>query len=926
MGRWEQIESLFYETLERPEAEREVYLQRASAGDAELFREVSSLIRSSGDVAVFGPWAAAAASKLISPPQTLTPGDRLGPYEILSFIAAGGMGAVYRAHDPRTGRAVAIKVCADRFSERFEREVRTIAALNHPNICTLFDVGPNYLVMELVEGDSPKGPIPLETALEYARQIADALEAAHEKGITHRDLKPANIKIKADGTLKVLDFGLAKVLPAAPLSRDDPHNSPTFNIAATEAGIIVGTAGYMSPEQARCKPVDKRTDIWAFGVVLYEMLSGEKMFEGETVSDTLAHVLTKEPDLSRVSHKVRRLLSRCLQKDPTKRLRDIGDVRFLLDEEAQHEFATNRRTLSAKLSMVLSAAVIILSIVLSVTSYRYFTADDVHRNPLKLSLLLPERATLNDGSVPALSPDGRWLAIAAIVNGQQALWIRELNGREGRLLAGTDGATYPFWSPDNQWIGFFTTAGKLKKIEVARGPAITICDAPAGRGGTWSRNDVIVYAVNGSGLFRVSGAGGTPIQVSRTNVGSDRSPEPGHRGPWFLPDGRHFIYTARAIDSEDTRIYVADIESADHMKERRAVLSVDSNAIYVPPGYLLFVRDRTLMAQAFNAASFQIVGNAVPLAEGVDFHNTSTYAFSASNTGVIAYLSGARDAQMTWFDRAGQPLGTIGPTGELRWAAISPDGSTIAYVRMDEQSSFPDIWLHDLITHTDSRFTFGPFANQFPVWSPDGGQLAFSSTIPGNISIYKKTITGAGDKETLDNDGTPHFKHASDWSRDYLIEERTQSDIWLVPMKGEKKPFPYINTEFTEIDPVLSPDGQWLAYSSDATKRSEIYIEAFPTRSVRWQVSANGGSLPRWSRNGKELYFIAPDRKLMAVEIDGGPKLVRGVPKPLFETHLPTNGRYDVSKDGRFLIPTQIESTGTVPLTVIVNWTADLTK
>jgi eukaryotic-like serine/threonine-protein kinase len=921
MERWKQIESVFYDTLDLPESEREAYLQHTCANDAELFREVSSLIRSSGDVAAFGPWAAAAAAKLISPPPTLTPGEHLGPYEIVSFVAAGGMGAVYRAHDPRTGREVAIKVCAERFSERFEREVRTIAALNHPNICTLFDVGPNYLVMELVDGESPKGPIPLESALSYARQIADALEAAHEKGITHRDLKPANIKIKADGTLKVLDFGLAKVLPA--VSTDDPRNSPTFSVAATEAGIIVGTAGYMSPEQARGKPVDKRTDIWAFGVVLYEMLTGERIFEGETMSDTLAQVLTKEPNLSRVPQKLRRLLSRCLQKDPTKRLRDIGDVRFLLDEDAPPEVPKNKNALSAT-ALMLAAAAIIATVVLGITSYRrFFTPDTPQPNALKLSLLLPDRATFNDGSVPALSPDGRWLAISAIVNGQQALWVRELNGHGARLLAGTDGAMYPFWSPDSRWIGFFTAAGKLKKIDVARGPAIMICDAPAGRGGTWNQNDVIVYALNGPGLFRVAAGGGTPVQISRT----DAEPgEPGHRGPWFLPDGRHFVYTARAINSENARVYVADVQSADPIKERHVVLAADSNAIYVPPGYLLFVRDRALMAQAFNAASFQTSGDAIPLAEGVDYHNTSTYAFSASNTGVIAYLSGARNAQMTWFDRAGQPLGTVGQTGELRWAAISPDGNTIAYDRLDEQTSFYDIWLHDLTTHTDSRFTFGSLSNQFPVWSVDGSHLAFSTTVPGNISIYQKAATGAGDKEALDNDGTPNFKRASDWSRDYLIEVRKANDIWLLPMKGEKKPFAYIDTEFTEIDPVLSPNGQWLAYSSDASKHSEIYVETFPTRSMKWQISVNGGSLPRWSRDGKELYFIASDRKLMAVEIEGGPRLVRGTPRPLFETHLPINGRYDVSKDGRFLIPTQIESTGSVPLTVIVNWTASLIK
>jgi len=917
MGRLEQIESIFYEALERPESEREAYVRQACANDADLHREVSSLIQSSSDIAAFGPWAAAAAAKLLSVPPTLAPGERLGPYEILSFIAAGGMGAVYRAHDPRTGREVAIKVCAERFSERFAREVRTIASLNHPNICTLYDVGPNYLVMELVDGDFPKGPLPLEAGLNYALQIADALEAAHEKGITHRDLKPTNIKIKADGTVKVLDFGLAKVLPANPT--DDPHNSPTHSITATEAGIILGTAGYMSPEQARGKPVDKRTDIWAFGVVLYEMLTGDKMFDGETVSDTLAQVLTKEPNLFRVPTKARKLLNRCLQKDPKQRLRDIGEARFLLEDQPQTGISTGTQARSSRFAWILTAAAVIASIALGFIGYRQVPDRP---NTLRLSLLVPDKTTFNDGSVPALSPDGRWLALSAVVNGQQALWVRDLDGLAGRVFAGTDGAMYPFWSPDSRWIGFFTTGGKLKKIEVAGGPAFTICDAAAGRGGTWNQNDVIVYAINGAGMFRVSAKGGTPVQVSRT----DEPGGPGHRTPWFLPDGRHFLYTARAVESENARVYVADIESANHMKERREVLAADSNVVYVPPGYLLFVRDRTLMAQSFDATKFQPMGDAVPVAEGVDYHNTSTYAFTASRTGVIVYLSGARQAQMTWFDRAGQPLGTIGPTGEVRWTAISPDGTTIAYDRLDEQTGFPDVWLHHLATHADSRFTFGLLSNQFPVWSPDGSRIAFSTTVPKNISIYQKATAGAGDKETLDNDGTPNFKRTSDWSHDYLIEVRNANGIWLLPMKGEKKAFVYIDTEFTEIDPVLSPNGQWLAYSSDASKRAEIYVETFPARSAKWQVSVNGGSLPRWSRDGKELYFIAPDRKLMAVEIEGGPTLVRGTPKPLFETRLPTNGRYDVSKDGRFLIPTQIESTGTVPMTVIVDWTAGLKK
>jgi eukaryotic-like serine/threonine-protein kinase len=482
--RWQQIESIFHEALERANSEREEYVRQACAEDRELYREVSSLLASYNDDAGFGSWAAAAAAKVISAPGTLQAGEYLGPYEILSFMAAGGMGAVYRAHDPRTGREVAIKVCADRFSERFEREIRAIAALNHPNICTLFDVGPNHLVMELVEGESPKGPLPVETAFHYALQIADALETAHERGITHRDLKPANIKIKADGTVKVLDFGLAKVSSA---SADDPANSPTLSITATDAGLILGTAGYMSPEQARGRPVDKRADIWAFGVVLYEMLTGERLFEGETVSDTVAQVLTKQPDLSRVPAKARKLLSRCFEKDPRRRLRDIGEARFLLEEEPRPGIPAPAKAGRPSVRWMLATAAVAAAVGLGIVANRRSNERTSVPSALKLSVLLPDNAAFDDGSIPAVSPDGRSLVFSATVNGRQGLWVRDLGALTTRLLPGSDGARYPFWSPDSRWIGFFTTAGKLKKMEVSGGPAVTICDVERGQGGTWNR-------------------------------------------------------------------------------------------------------------------------------------------------------------------------------------------------------------------------------------------------------------------------------------------------------------------------------------------------------------------------------------------------------------------------------------------------------
>ncbi len=854
----------------------------------------------------------------------LSAGEKLGPYEILELIGKGGMGEVYRARDPRLNRDVAIKVSAERFNDRFSREAQAVAALNHPNICTLHDVGPNYLVMELVEGEEPKGPLPLETALGYARQIAAALEEAHEKGIVHRDLKPANIKIKPDGAVKVLDFGLAKVMGPAPTQSE---NSPTLSMAATQAGMILGTAAYMAPEQAKGKVVDKRADIWAFGVVLHEMVTGRKLFDGEDVTEMMAAVVMKQPDLEQVPENLRRLLKKCLQKDPKKRLRDIGDVWELLEEPLAPPVAAHVpvEIKKSKLPWIAAAVATLAAAGLGYVAYRHSTEET---RVLRLFVPPPEKGTYNGTNVPAVSPDGRRIAFTADVEGRQALWVRELDSLVPRVLAGTDDARFPFWSPDSRTIGFFA-GGKLKKIDLAGGPALAVTDAANARGGTWNQNDVIVFAPNNTGpLFRVPAAGGAATALTEVDKSAY---ETGHRFPWFLPDGRHFLYTARYGNLDKTVVYAGEVDSKAHHK----VVATNSNAVYVTQGYLLFLRERTLMAQPFDAGKALTTGDAFPVAENVDYvGGNSQGQFSASQTGVLAYTSGgaAGNVQLTWFDRAGAMAGTMGKPGMFNWPAISPDGKIVAVDRGDLQTGLLDIWLYDLARGGDSRFTFGPATNEWPVWSPDGTRIAFNSLRDALPDVYQRTTSGTAQDELLDKAADNRVR-ADDWSRDgrYIIEERpddpkTKADIWVLPLFGDKKAFNYLHSEFNERSAKLSPDGHWLAYQSDESKRNEIYVVTFPMLGGKWQVSTGGGDRPIWSRDGKELYFIGADQKMMAVEIRGGANFDFGMPKPLFDVRMGATAWFDVSKDGKFLIPSEVEAASTVPMTVVVNWQAGLKR
>jgi Tol biopolymer transport system component/predicted Ser/Thr protein kinase len=870
---------------------------------------------------------------------SLALGTRLGPYEILMAIGAGGMGEVYRAKDAKLGREVAIKILPEAFATdperlaRFEREAKVLAALNHPNIAQIYGVEEHALVMELVEGETLKGPLPIQTALGYAKQIADALEAAHEKGIVHRDLKPANIKITPAGVVKVLDFGLATAVED-PAPSTDPPNSPTLTMRGTRVGVILGTAAYMAPEQARGHAADRRADVWGFGVVLYEMLSGKAAFAGDSVTDILAAVVKLEPDWSALPAStppaMAKLVRRCITKDRKQRLQAIGEARIAIDDymaggkELQPQAKAGPTTRPPWL--VATGVLLLATIVLAYVAYRQHFAEETR--VLRFSVLPPDKATVD---FQVLSPDGRSLLLVATQEGMSELWVRDLDSMAPRRLPGTDGASYPFWSPDSRKIGFFQS-GKLKNIDVAGGPAITLADAASGRGGSWNRNGVIIFtpAVSQS-IYRVPDAGGTVTAVTTVDRASGENT---HRTPWFLPDGHHFFYTARNDDAEKNAVYVGDLDS----KDRKRVLHASSNAMYGPPGYLLFLREQTLMAQPFDASSMTTKGDAIPIAEGVRHETLNLVGrFSVSQNGVLAYSSGASSApvdaaQLTWFDRTGKVTGRVGLPGVIYWPAISPDGRTIALDRVAAHNGMVDIWLYDLARGTESRFTFNAHSNSYPVWSPDGSHVAFRS--PRNL--YQKAISGSAQEEVLDQPSAENVR-ITDWSRDgrYIIEQafdpKTNFDIWVLPLFGARKAFPYLHMDFNESYGKLSPNGKWLAYQSDETKRAEIYVQSFPNPGGKMQVSTNGGTRPVWSRDGKELFFIDSGRKMMAAEVKSGVQFEAGVPKPLFDTRLQQGlqqgiTRFDVSKDGRFLIPTALEEGANVPVSVVENWTAGLKK
>ncbi|MBS1806957.1 MAG: protein kinase [Acidobacteria bacterium] len=895
----------------------------------------------------------------------VSPNTRFDHYEILAPIGKGGMGEVYRARDTRLNREVAIKVLPSEVAydaerlRRFEQEAMATSALNHPNILTVYDFGNYegnpYLVMELLEGEElraqlDEGALPARRSVDYAQQIAAGLAAAHDKGIVHRDLKPENIFVTKDGRVKILDFGLAKLRPPRAVSAGSDVATVKQH---TNPGTVMGTVAYMSPEQVRGQELDFRSDIFSFGIILYEMLSGQRTFTGESQVEVMNAILKEEPPEltnTKISPALDRIVRRCLEKKPEHRFHSAHDLGFALGtlsglaegpSGSRLETATTVAavTESAPVSTArwfgnarlawLAAAVLLLGLLLALPFAVKYLRQPPPAVPVtaRFTIAAPEKAT---GILsPELSPDGRHLVFGAVVEGRSSLWLRPLGSLTAQPLPGTEGVSgLPFWSPDSRSIGF-STGGELRKLDLAGGAPQTLCKLPTGVapivGGTWNRDGVILFS-GVAGMYRVPATGGEPSPMLKSD-------QPGlYRWPVFLPDGRHFL-VRRTSTQGAAEIHLAALDS----QETTRLLAADSQARYAN-GHLLFARAGALLAASFDADSLKLTGEPFVVADKVRVAgDPSRGHFSVSDNGSLVYDPNALadNQQLTWIDRAGKPLGTVGTPGEYHYPRLAPDGKRLAVVRSDPQTRSWDIYVIDLARGAGLRLTFDPGDDRNPAWSPDGSHIAWSANRDGAYQIYQKLASGDGPEELLLKEDVPITPGS--WSADgrFLLYNRndpkTSNDQWVLPLAGDRQPSVYLQTPFSETAGRFSPDGRWVAYRSDDQGRFEVYVQTFPVSGGKWQISNNGGIQPWWRSDGKELYYLSADGKLMAVEVKPGGSFEVSAPQALFDLApvraIGGTSSYAVTAAGdRFLFVTAREEAASLQFTVVTNWTEEAKK